>query len=91
VRCAAACDVRVSGPGKDLPAVSAGSLGHAGTLTLRHVRVPRTLRPSPPVPKPLGVRVRRDGDDLVVRWRTSFGARHVVFFISATRRRGFPL
>src|SRR5262249_51975534 len=45
----------------------------------RHVRVPVTLRHSPPVPKPLEVTVRRDGKDLVVRWRTAFAAPKVTF------------
>jgi hypothetical protein len=48
--------------------------------------VPITLRPSLPVPKPLDVRVRRDGDDLVVTWHTASPARRTTFAVYASDR-----
>jgi hypothetical protein len=63
----------------------------ARSTVVRHLRVPVTIRPSPPVPEPLDVRARRDGADLVVSWRTAFPARHTRFLISANGKGVPPL
>jgi len=55
----------------------------ARTSRTQRIRVPLRVRPSPPLPPLLDVRVRRSGDDLVVTWRTSFVARRAVFDVVA--------
>jgi hypothetical protein len=63
----------------DLEVATPGSRASA----TRHVRVPVTLRRSLPVPKPLDLRVKRDGRDLIVTWRTAFAARRTLFRAAA--------
>jgi hypothetical protein len=57
----------------------------------RHVRVPVTWRRSLPVPKPLDLRVKKDGGDLIVTWRTAFAARRTLFAVRADGKGVLPL
>jgi hypothetical protein len=70
--------------------LTAATPGSRATRTL-HVRVPVTRRPSPPVPMPLDLRVKKDGRDLIVSWRTAFAAQHTMFAVSAEGDGGLSL
>jgi hypothetical protein len=52
-------------------------------VAVHRVAVPVSFKPSVPVPRLLDVHAERDGDDLVVTWRTSFPARRVRFAVAA--------
>jgi hypothetical protein len=45
-------------------------------------------RPGPPSPRVAGVVARRDGNDVVVTWRTNRAASHEIFAVSASAERG---
>jgi hypothetical protein len=63
--------------------------GAPGAARARQQTVPVRLRrlPSPPLPRINDLRVRRRGDDLVVRWRTDVPMRDGYLFVYATSTR----
>ncbi len=59
-----------------------------GTATsMRRVRVRVARRPALPVQRPIDVTARRDGDEVVVRWRTAEPARRQYFFVAGYETR----
>jgi hypothetical protein len=59
--------------------------GHRTVERTLRIRIAR--RPSPPIQSPTDVRVRRDGDAIVVNWRTSGPAKRQSFIVVGVRKR----
>jgi hypothetical protein len=71
-------------PGPVRITVQSGAPG-ASSAQRRTVRVQLRRLPAPPLPRIVNLRVRRRGNDLVVRWRTNVPVRDAYQYVYATR------
>ena len=76
-------------PGR-VPVVVRAYAPNTSSFSTARVAVRLSRLPAPPTPRPRDVRARREGQSIVVTWRTRRPARKVSFVVDGRRRRSQP-